>query len=84
MGDAENRNPEGGGWGDNESAAAAPAPASPEVTHTVQSGETLSRIAKEYYGDESQYRRIYDANRDTLDDPDNISAGQKLKIPPAE
>ena len=82
MGDAENTNPEGGNWGESESAT--PAPASPEVTHTVQAGETLSRIAKEYYGDEGDYRRIYEANRDTLDDPDNISVGQKLKIPPAE
>lgn len=79
----ENTNPEGGGgWGENESAE--PAPASPEVRHTVQAGETLGRIAKEYYGDEKHYRRIYEANRDLLDDPDRIEVGQSLKIPPAE
>lgn len=79
----ENTIPEGGGWGENE-AAKEPAPASPEVTHTVQAGETLSRIAKEYYGDEKHYRKIYEANRDQLDDPDNIGVGQRLRIPPAE
>ena len=57
---------------------------SPAVTHTVQSGETLSKIAKEYYGDSSQYRRIFEANRDKLKDPDNIQVGQQLTIPPAE
>ena len=57
---------------------------SPDVTYTVQAGDTLSKIAKEYYGDADQYQRIFEANRDQLDDPSNISVGQTLKIPPAE
>ena len=54
-----------------------------EVTYTVQSGDTLSKIAKEYYGDDSQYQRIFEANRDQLSSPNDIQVGQTLKIPPA-
>lgn len=50
-------------------------------THTVARGETLSKIAKRYYGKASLYPRIFDANRDQLDDADKIKPGQVLKIP---
>ncbi len=50
-------------------------------TYTVKSGDTLSRIAKELYGDPQAYHRIFDANRDQLNDPDLIKPGQVLKIP---
>jgi nucleoid-associated protein YgaU len=50
----------------------------------VQSGDTLSKIASEYYGNSKEYRRIFEANRATLDDPDDIQPGQELVIPPAE
>ena len=50
-------------------------------TYTVKSGDTLSQIAKEHYGDANAYRRIFDANRDQLSDPDLIKPGQVLKIP---
>jgi nucleoid-associated protein YgaU len=79
MPDAENANAE---WGENEAAESAPAP-SPEVTHTVKAGDTLSKLAREYYGDDKHHRRIFEANRDKLDDPDDIKVGQELKIPPA-
>jgi nucleoid-associated protein YgaU len=49
--------------------------------HTVASGESLSKIAKHYYGDMMDYNRIYDANRDQLSDPDKIEVGQSLIIP---
>jgi nucleoid-associated protein YgaU len=49
--------------------------------YTVKSGDTLSKIAKEHYGDANAYRRIFDANRDQLSDPDLIKPGQVLKIP---
>jgi nucleoid-associated protein YgaU len=49
--------------------------------YTVQAGDTLSRIAQRFYGDANQYRRIFDANRDQLQDPDLIKPGQELKIP---
>lgn len=57
---------------------------SDQITHTVQSGDTLSAIAKEYYGDSGKYMRIFEANRDQLKDPDKIRVGQVLVIPPAD
>jgi uncharacterized protein YidB (DUF937 family) len=52
-----------------------------EEIYTVASGDSLSRIAKRYYGDANQWRKIFEANRDQIDDPDLIHPGQKLKIP---
>lgn len=49
--------------------------------HTVKSGESLSKIAKEYYGKPLEYKRIFDANTDKLKDPDKIFPGQELTIP---
>jgi nucleoid-associated protein YgaU len=51
------------------------------TTYTVKAGDTLSAIAKREYGDATEWRRIYDANRDQIDDPDLIHPGQELKIP---
>jgi nucleoid-associated protein YgaU len=50
-------------------------------TYTVQKGDTLSKISKQYYGDANKYNRIFEANRDQLKDPDQIFPGQVLKIP---
>jgi nucleoid-associated protein YgaU len=50
-------------------------------TYTVQKGDTLSKISKQYYGDPNMYNRIFEANRDQLKDPDKIFPGQVLKIP---
>jgi nucleoid-associated protein YgaU len=59
-----------------------PAPAAPQgQTYTVKSGDTLSGIAKQHLGDANAYMRIYEANRDQLNDPDKIKPGQVLKIP---
>lgn len=52
-----------------------------DTSYTVQKGDTLSHIAKAQYGKASQWQRIFDANRDQLDDPDRIQPGQVLKIP---
>jgi nucleoid-associated protein YgaU len=52
-----------------------------EETYTVQSGDTLSKIAKHLLGDANAYHAIFDANRDQLSDPDKIKPGQVLKIP---
>jgi nucleoid-associated protein YgaU len=49
--------------------------------YTVKQGDTLSAIAKREYGDANAWRRIYDANRDQLDNPDLIHPGQELNIP---
>jgi len=50
-------------------------------SYTVKSGDTLSKIAREFYGDASEYMKIYNANRDQLSDPDKIKPGQNLVIP---
>ncbi len=49
--------------------------------HEVQSGESLSKIAKKYYGDPMKYMTIFEANQPMLSDPDKIFVGQKLRIP---
>ncbi|MEO7192397.1 MAG: LysM peptidoglycan-binding domain-containing protein [Vicinamibacterales bacterium] len=59
------------------------APAAREQTYSVQPGDTLSKISKQFYGDANKYNKIFEANRDTLSDPDKIKPGQTLKIPAA-
>jgi hypothetical protein len=49
--------------------------------YTVQSGDSLSKIAKQFYGNANDYNRIFEANRDKLSDPDKIFPGQELVIP---
>lgn len=50
-------------------------------TYTVQSGDTLSKIAKRFYGDAKLFPKIFEANRDQVSDPDKIRVGQSLKLP---
>jgi len=47
----------------------------------VKRGDTLWKIAENYYGDGSLYMKIFEANRDLLKDPNLIQVGQKLRIP---
>ena len=49
--------------------------------YTIQSGDTLSKIAKEHYGDANDYNKIFEANREVIDDPDKIYPGQQIRIP---
>jgi nucleoid-associated protein YgaU len=64
--------------------ATSQAEAAPKTTtYTVQKGDTLSKISKQFYGDAGQYMKIFSANRDQLSDPDKIQVGQVLKIPAA-
>ena len=57
----------------------------PEATfYTVESGDTLSKIAKTHYGDPMKYPAIFDANRPMLKDPDKIYPGQVLRLPPQD
>jgi LysM repeat protein len=51
-------------------------------TYEIKSGDTLSRISRQFYGNANEYMRIFYANRDQLSDPDKIQVGQKLVIPP--
>jgi len=62
----------------------APAPAAPAEAaqiHVVVAGDTLSALAKKYYGKPGMYMKIFEANRDLLSDPNLIKVGQKLRIP---
>jgi nucleoid-associated protein YgaU len=61
-------------------APAAPAAEEPRI-YEVVAGDTLSKIAKHFYGDAAKYPRIFEANRDQLKDPNVIKPGQRLKIP---
>ena len=59
-------------------------PAAPASRYyTIQSGDTLSKIAKEHYGDANAYTKIFDANREVIGDPDKIYPGQQIRIPAA-
>ena len=50
-------------------------------TYTVKSGDTLGKIAKEFYGNAGKYPKIFEANKPMLSDPDKIYPGQVLRIP---
>ena len=49
--------------------------------YEIKSGDSLSAIAKKYYGDAMQYPRLFEANREVIKDPDKIYPGQKIRIP---
>ena len=64
--------------GTNDSLKTAPA----QDTYTVQSGDSLSKIAKNHYGDAGDWKRIYEANKTLIGaNPDLIHPGQRLVIP---
>jgi nucleoid-associated protein YgaU len=66
-------------FSDVQSGSSSTAPG--EKTYEVQAGDTLSKIAKREYGNANEWNRIFEANRDVLNDPNKIFPGQKLKIP---
>ena len=57
------------------------ATAAPMNTYVVAKGDSLSKIAQRAYGDGGKWRKIYEANRDVIKDPDLIYPGQSLRIP---
>ena len=63
----------------------APAPPAKDVSkdqfYEIKRGDTLGAIAKQFHGKASQYMRIFEANRDIIDNPDKIYPGQKIRIP---
>src|SRR5580692_6597220 len=61
-------------------AAAAGGPTSTPAarTYTVQAGDNLSKISKQFYGDANKYMKIFEANKDKLTDPDKVRAGIEL------
>ena len=56
----------------------------PLATHVVVVGDALRKIAKKYYGNPELSDRIFDANRDVLDDPDELHVGMELVVPKLE
>ena len=63
--------------------APSPSPVGDEQTYEVQAGDTLLSIAQQFYGDQTLWRPIYDANRDVIgSNPDALKPEMKLKIPP--
>lgn len=60
-----------------------PGPAGAEQSYVVVAGDSLSKIAKRFYGDANKWPRIHEANRDQIKDPDLIHPGQRLTIPGA-
>jgi nucleoid-associated protein YgaU len=68
----------------DELKAPKPAPEEPKEkveVYEIVSGDTLGAIAKRYYGKASAYMKIFEANRDIIDDPNKIYPGQKIRIP---
>ncbi|WP_405222069.1 peptidoglycan-binding protein LysM [Lentisalinibacter sediminis] len=71
-----------GDTGDGGGSTAEVAPAEEPVEfYTIRSGDTLSKIAKQYYGDAMKYPRIFEANREVIEDADKIYPGQRIRIP---
>jgi nucleoid-associated protein YgaU len=69
-------------FSDVEGGASSTAPAAKAYeVYVVKSGDSLSKIAKQHYGNGNEWKRIFDANTDVLKDPNKIFPGQKLKIP---
>lgn len=57
--------------------------ASANQTYTVKKGDSLSKIAKHFYGDGNAWKKIHTANQDKIPNPDLIYPGQELTIPGA-
>ena len=69
-------------FSDVQSGSSSTAPADQGQSYTVQSGDSLSKIAKRIYGDANKWHTIFDANRDKISNPDLIHPGQVLTLPP--
>ena len=69
-------------FSDVQSGSSSTAPSDQERSYTVQSGDSLSKIAKHVYGDANKWHTIFDANRDKIKNPDLIQPGQVLTLPP--
>ena len=69
-------------FSDVQGGSSGTAPSDQERSYTVQSGDSLSKIAKRVYGDANKWHTIFDANRDKITNPDLIHPGQVLTLPP--
>jgi len=68
-------------FSDVEGGSSSTAPPAGGQTYTVVKGDSLSKIAKRFYGDAQQWRKIYEANQDLIKNPDLIYPGQTFRIP---
>lgn len=70
-------------FSDVEGGSSSTAPTAPPAhrTYTVVAGDSLSKIAKQFYGKANAWRKIFEANQDIVKNPDLIYPGQVLKIP---
>lgn len=59
----------------------APEPAADVEYYTIESGDSLSKIAKQFYGNAMDYPKLFEANREVIKDPDLIYPGQKIRVP---
>ena len=53
-------------------------------TYTVQKGDTLWKISRQFYGSGKEWRKIFQANQDTISNPDKIKSGIEIRIPAAQ
>lgn len=65
----------------NAEGLTAPEPSQKVDYYVIKAGDTLSAIAQKFYGKASAYPRIFEANREVIQDPDLIFPGQKIRIP---
>jgi len=70
-------------FSDVEGGSSSTAPTPSGRSYTVVKGDSLSKIAKHLYGDAQKWRKIYEANRDQIKNPDLIYPGQTFTIPDA-
>ncbi len=52
-------------------------------TYKIKAGDTLSKISQHFYGDAGKYEDIFYANRDKIENPDDLKVGDEIIIPPA-
>jgi nucleoid-associated protein YgaU len=71
-----------GGWGAPEAEVEAE-PESEFEFYTIQSGDSLSKIAKRYYGDAMKWPDLFEANKEVIKNPDLIYPGQTIRVPKA-
>lgn len=65
----------------SSSTASSPASSNAGTTYVVKPGDSLSKIAKHHYGDANAWHKIYEANKDQIQDPDLIQPGWTLRLP---
>lgn len=69
------------GFATQEASAAATGASSSGQSYTVQGGDNMRKIAQRFYGDEMQWKRIWEANKDKIPNPDVVRVGTQLTIP---